>query len=1066
MTPLSGAAALLAAGLVVASSAPAAAPRPMSVSNRLLLNRAALSGLSTIEVMVFSRVDNHDRIARRVERFGGRTLYEDRRVAYSRVQLPTDRVVQFVDGDEVDAYQISSMSRGSWYRDGPPQANAEMYRGFERIIPNVESPRAADSGLLPLSASQATAAGYTADEDAGVGRWRAAHPTFDGRGVTIALLETGQPEFASSIFGPAKSIGGGDLSKLAGIVDAIGDDEPDETRVALDTEIDARSAWNRVGDRTYALPHPGHFRFGVFSLPVATNLISQFAVLRDEQTGHLWVDANGNADFRDEAPVPDVNHRFEVRMLRVPYPKPTNVGFVVGPGRTPSTVHVYLSRSGHQTMTVSVAAGSRTKEGLAFGVAPGARVLLVRYQTADLRLRDFVEGYLEAAKRPDVDILCDSTGVVMAPDAADEFVGLLFRRLIAAYGKPIFAAAGNMWSWLATVSAAGDAFAVGGSIGPATFAALYGGASLARVMVHPVSAAGPSIDGTLKPDFIAPVHRIAADLAEHGAGAPLPKNSATAYLPLAYQISCCTSASSPYAAGVAALLVSAAKQRTLRYSFETFGRALRIGARFLPDTPAHAQGNGVLDVESAWRELNRGVNVPRIVATAPIVHPLAAYGIQADRGAGLFERDGWTAGMTGVRTIRLNRTSGPDMPITYRATWSGNDGTFRAADAIRLPRGEPVPVPITITTRSAGVHSAILNLHDPETGAITFRMLATIVASEQFDRQQTIRVAGRLPLLATRAHYVSVPPDVSAMSIELRVIRGSVRAHVLPSHGLLPSYYGHVYPQGGRTFMTGVYHVTMPNPVAGSWAVAIENTSAWAETDRTLVSIEEAEYVVKVQLLDVSVRTQSTPGGDVTVRVTNRRAPLVDPLVTASFATVAYHHDETLASGLPNLFPIEVPSGTATLALDLRADTPERGTLELHLYDCTTGECFSYNFTLPAKPRERLLVRRPEHGRWIAAVNAAPSPREGLRFQLEVTVASDLVARANPPAAESGRNEWTATLHLPRTLGESAGNTVFVQVVDQAVERGEEEHPWENRALLPKLGDRPIAIGAAIYRGR
>src|SRR5438874_1687480 len=158
-----------------------------------------------------------------------------------------------------------------------------------------------------------------------------------------------------------------------------------------------------------------------------------------------------------------------------------------------------------------------------------------------------------------------------------------------------------------SATAMGGGFSVGGSIGPRTFAALFGGRTLDGLVVHPVGGAGPTLDGALKPDFLAPVHRIAADLPWNAASDPLPKNAPAARLPKGYQISCCTSATSPYAAGVAALLISAAKQQHVPYSLESLERAMRIGARFLPHVPSHEQGNGVLDVNAAWRELTHPV---------------------------------------------------------------------------------------------------------------------------------------------------------------------------------------------------------------------------------------------------------------------------------------------------------------------------------------------------------------------------------------------------------------------------------------------------------------------------
>src|SRR5262249_46669578 len=456
--PLVAVSVALLAGGITAQRPDRAASKPMSFSNRLLLNRAAVNGVARLEVLLAVAVNAIEAGSRHVERLGGRIRFRDATVGYVRADVPTGNLLAIVSDERIEAYQIASMSRASWYRDGPPPANAEMYRGFERAIPDMRPQPERPADLPALSRDRARQSGYTADEDAGVRRWLEAHPTYDGRGVTIALLETAQPEFTSPIFAHAKSLAGYDVRKLAGIVNAIGSDEPDDTRVTLDVEVVAPSAWHRIGDRTFVLPRRGRYRFGLFTFPLAVNLISQFGVLQDEATGELWVDANGNADFRDERAVADVNEPSEtldVRTLKIPSPRASDIAFVMGRGSTPHTVHLYLGRGGHQTMTASVAAGSQTNDSLAYCVAPGARLLLVRSHTPDFRLRDLIEGFLIAAKRPDVDVLSDSSGILMVPDTAADFVGLLLDRIVAAYGKPIFHAAGNMSLFLGSVSSLG-----------------------------------------------------------------------------------------------------------------------------------------------------------------------------------------------------------------------------------------------------------------------------------------------------------------------------------------------------------------------------------------------------------------------------------------------------------------------------------------------------------------------------------------------------------------------------------------------------------------------------------
>src|SRR5216684_9146984 len=70
--------------------------KPMSFSNRLLLNRAAVSGVTTLEVMLALVPDAIAETSRRIERIGGRILYTDAGVGYARASVPTDRLLEAV----------------------------------------------------------------------------------------------------------------------------------------------------------------------------------------------------------------------------------------------------------------------------------------------------------------------------------------------------------------------------------------------------------------------------------------------------------------------------------------------------------------------------------------------------------------------------------------------------------------------------------------------------------------------------------------------------------------------------------------------------------------------------------------------------------------------------------------------------------------------------------------------------------------------------------------------------------------------------------------------------------
>src|SRR5437016_4435242 len=70
--------------------------RRMSFHNRLLLNRAAVSGLRTLEVMLVVTDQRLSAVSLLVESLGGRIRRRDASVGYLRVEVPTDKLLALV----------------------------------------------------------------------------------------------------------------------------------------------------------------------------------------------------------------------------------------------------------------------------------------------------------------------------------------------------------------------------------------------------------------------------------------------------------------------------------------------------------------------------------------------------------------------------------------------------------------------------------------------------------------------------------------------------------------------------------------------------------------------------------------------------------------------------------------------------------------------------------------------------------------------------------------------------------------------------------------------------------
>src|SRR5262249_52808663 len=150
----------------------------------------------------------------------------------------------------------------------------------------------------------------------------------------------------------------------------------------------------------------------------------------------------------------------------------------------------------------------------------------------------------------------------------------------------------------------------------------------------------------------------------------------------------------------------------------------------------------------------------------------------------------------------------------------------------------------------------------------------------------------------------------------------------------------------------------------------------------TLVSTGDAEYAITVRLLRGSLDAGRVAGDTVSLDFRNRASALREPVLETSTATVVSHRARFLPSGLANEFEMAVPDAAKALVVRARSGDATEIPIELYLYDCTSGECFSYDIAFPAARSQVLIVRKPRAGRWIAAVNAAPFPTADGDFAL------------------------------------------------------------------------------------
>ena len=176
---------------------------------------------------------------------------------------------------------------------------------------------------------------------------------------------------------------------------------------------------------------------------------------------------------------------------------------------------------------------------------------------------------------------------------------------------------------------------------------------------------------------------------------------------------------SPQAAGAGALLVSAAKQAGASSQPAQLRQALISSARFLdPERfQAYEQGNGLIDVGAAWNLLQTNIEDGRdLIVCARSTRCSAASWRRPGVGVGIYDREGVAAGDRYTRTYTFTPHDGPgraERPTTCQlgrqrrhVLVAGFDQRCRRASRSNSRRRS--------TPATAGEHSAILNLDDPD----------------------------------------------------------------------------------------------------------------------------------------------------------------------------------------------------------------------------------------------------------------------------------------------------------------------------------------------------------------
>jgi hypothetical protein len=983
-----------------------------------------------VSLVIATRLGHTAAVKAAVSECGGVTLFELEAIGYLRVAVPSSCVAVvrrhvLVDASRFDGGPTASFN--PWVDDARLDSRARFQPQIADKAPTNGPDAASPSGVAqPENLSEAEAARRRAavngGDAMGVDRLRQAHPSFDGRGVTIAFVEDGAPSIPLThpSLRSATTIDGKSIPKVADIM-PMAEDVLHRIVAPLRAFTSSELTANLGPNGTWQLPRPGTFSLGRFEYGA-----QMFYILWDRQSRQGWVDINHDGSFADEQAVPDSQTAQDITAYRAGSVPWQGARLQLWFGQTGEPLLVNFATARHNLMCVSVAAGSFDKNNLAGGIAPGARVVLVGAPNEINSVHGSLEGLLAAIARPDVDMVSTSMVVSQDSPAADRaFTSLIISRATRIFNKPIVSGADNT-SVSESVQGLSGMLSVGAYAEAAVLRVVDGLSIATRTdTILTYSARGPSQHGGLAPDFIAPAYRVAALDCDDATWA---KRQPRAFnLPRCYQVSGGTSAAGPMFAGMVATLISGAKQQGLTLDVRHLHWALRATTRFLPDTPAHAQGDGLPQADRAWALLSKDQQPPDITIEGHVQHVLRDYAPPDEPAHGLYEREGWRVGDHAERSLTLTRTSGPSTAQEYDLEWLGNDGTFRVNRTVTLPRDAAVRVPVSISGLTEGMHSAILVVRDRESKMAVAQISCAVLVAESFTaaRDAAVTYDAKVEPYEPMSRAFYVPPDVQRLHLEYS---SSVRMWV----GLYEpgGWSYHRFKVDGASYAaletssdSGTQSLDIPSPHPGTWILLARHV-------RTPGPPEAARVRASLTLHALDVKAEGTSSEALNVRLHERYNTPLDP-ASVSLGTRTSVTRTLDPSRGPTVYPFDVPknSGAFQLAISSQAEA-----FQGYLYECTTGTCQRYDSLIPAGRLYQVRINRPSAGTWKVVLTAGPLARAADTISIERTMIDADVQRPRWTAAASD-NASDLTMRISLSP-EQAGKPGTVAVINSGISAG------------------------------
>ncbi|WP_033439709.1 S8 family serine peptidase [Saccharothrix sp. NRRL B-16314] len=966
-----------------APSAPAPADKQLDKQDRERVAEAAKAGQSNVTLLVAAEEGKLDSAANDLKGLGGVVETTERDVDYLKVSVPRDKAEQAAKLSSVHAVDV----------DGLVVLDNPRPEGTTSPLPQ-PAPDASTPKTNP----------YMPTQDTKAAQFTSQYPRWDGRGTTIAIMDTGvdldHPALATTTTGERK---------IVDWYNANATNSGDGTWLQLTGRYNG--AFTNAGV-TYTAPATGGpYSFGLFretsgDLGLANSetggdinrdgdRVDAFGVLQDVTTKEVRVDVDGDGDFTDQAAMIDYKYKKDVGHFGTDNPATPvldTVAFVVQTDKSnydagaTAWVNIGMSAAAHGTHVAGITAANKMFGGRMAGAAPGAKLMGVKVclSTPSCTSSGLIDGLLYAA-RNGADVVNISIGGLPALNDGNNARAKLYDRTIAEYNVQVFISAGNSGAGANTVgdpSVSTDAMSVGSYITADTWLSNYGSVTQQRESLHGFSSRGPREDGGFKPNIVAPGSAISTTPQWQAPG-PL---AGTFALPAGYAMFNGTSMASPQAAGAAALLVSAykAEHNGERPPVAALRNAIQTGAKWVSTLQAYEQGAGLFDTKRAWVQLNAHPDTQAVTTSVTVNTALSGLLATPNTGVGIHDREGVAVGREYTRTYTLTRTTGPAGNQGFSVKWQGNDGTFSSKSSVSLPLNTPVKFDVKVKPTTAGAHSAVLKLDNSATRGVDVFTLNTVFAADDFTAAGKFAVTktGSIARNQSQSFFVNVPAGTSALKVDMaaggtEAGKGQVRFLRYDPYGVpfdTTSSTNCYNPDAGAGCSGGTATSrTVSNPTPGVWEIVLEG--------RRTSDADSAPFSVSASVLGTTISPNPDTIASATVgtpisreyAVANSLATFTGKLVGGPLASARISRP-SIADATVQAYDLVVAPGSTSLRATIGKTSDVSADLDLFVYNCTTGTCVLAGQTADGDSEESVTINNPAAGAWQVRVDGYEVP--------------------------------------------------------------------------------------------